>query len=449
MIDLQNNYWNTPRVQFGPRVGFSVDIFGNGKTALRGGWGLFYGRGQTVDDVGANGVGIGPQAAPPRFKAPMFINTNFTDLAGAQPLYTPQTVVAGPLDFPPSKTYNWSFGLQQEIARMLIVEVTYVGNNSHHYHRWNGWDANAVPPLTTWTPAGGAVKAYLDPTSSGGGTGAFYSANLIRSMVGYPYGAINTATYKSNGNYNALQTQVSRRFSRNLQFSVNYTWSKTITYSPQQWVPDLLTKNVTNRPHVVNANFGYSIPKASKLWNNLFSKIVLDGWRLNGMAQIWSGSPYTVSCSIQSAPIGYWTGTPTGGLPFRCQQVGDLMLPENTAPPAGTDVRLWVPYNKASFVKPPIDSLGIGNTPPTLAYGPGLFNLDLSVTKSFPIKGESKSLEFKIDSYNVFNHFNPNTANSSLTLNFNTGANTNAQFGMITGTQLASRRIIASLRFRF
>jgi hypothetical protein len=82
-------------------------------------------------------------------------------------------------------------------------------------------------------------------------------------------------------------------------------------------------------------------------------------------------------------------------------------------------------------------------------YGPGAFNLDLSVAKQFRLGSESRILEFRAESFNTLNHFNPNNPNSSLTYNFVNGAQTNASFGTIGGAQVQARRTILSLRFRF
>src|SRR6185503_5706972 len=89
------------------------------------------------------------------------------------------------------------------------------------------------------------------------------------------------------------------------------------------------------------------------------------------------------------------TGIPGNtGIPQRCQMVGDLWLPEGTAPPATAETRLWYPINPDSFVLPPASTLGLGNTPPTLTYGPGFVNMDLAIAKQFRVK-ESRSFEFR------------------------------------------------------
>jgi hypothetical protein len=95
-----------------------------------------------------------------------------------------------------------------------------------------------------------------------------------------------------------------------------------------------------------------------------------------------------------------------------------------------------------------VNTLGIGNTPPTLTYGPGVFNVDMALSKEFRLGKESRTLEFKAETFNMLNHFNPNNPNTGLTLNMS-NVNTNAAFGTITSAQIDARRIILSARFRF
>jgi hypothetical protein len=107
-----------------------------------------------------------------------------------------------------------------------------------------------------------------------------------------------------------------------------------------------------------------------------------------------------------------------------------------------------VPLNAANFVLPPANSLGIGNTPPTLFYGPWLWNVDLSLAKMTKI-AEGKTLELRLESFNTLNHFNPSNPNNLLTWNFTTGAQTNAAFGTIQNAQVQARHLALSARFRF
>jgi hypothetical protein len=182
---------------------------------------------------------------------------------------------------------------------------------------------------------------------------------------------------------------------------------------------------------------------------NFLTKGLVDGWNLNGVASIFSGTPMTIGCTAQSAAIGWPNGTPTGGIPLRCQMNGDLWLPSGTAPPSTADRRLWFPFNASSFALPAGTTLGLGNTPPTLTYGPGFENIDMSMYKQFGLGKEGRVLEFRAEAFNMLNHFNPANPNTSLTLNYATGANTNANFGSITATQRSARRMAMSLKFRF
>ncbi len=266
----------------------------------------------------------------------------------------------------PQSTYNWSFGIQRELPFHLIADISYVGNALKNGYG-QMYDGNAVAPLTTWKPSGcanpiqgGCPQAqFIDPTSNPANPG-FYSTNLIRAMTGYAgLGNIIDFTNSYTNNYNSLQMQLNRRYGR-VQWNINYTFSRTIIYnndSPTtlyQFVNAQLTKNVLNRRHAINYNFGYDIPDVSRKFmsGNRVGKAIFDGWHINGNGSVFAGTPYTVGCSATGQPSQYWTGTPTADMPFRCQMGSNIFLPSGQLPSATEDPRLQVPLNAANFTLP-------------------------------------------------------------------------------------------------
>jgi hypothetical protein len=466
MVSYNSHYWKNPGLAYSPRVGFAWDVFGDGKMAVRGGFGIFYDR-AFASGVETQGFLLN---VPPAFQSPVFYNTTFSGLSSATGFLGPQTAYGGGQNYLNPTVYNFSLGIQRNLGKGTILDVSFVGNALHHGFGGGGAgsngpvDGNPVAPYTDWLPvpnanttAQGQVKAYLDPTSKNGGTATFYTANLIRALAGgyQPYGSINLFNNNGESHYDSLQVQVNKRLGR-LQVNSNWTWAKQITYSHSQFLPDELTRNVAGRPQAVNATFGYFLPNGSSVvGKSALTTALLDGWHLSGVTAFFMGTPLTIGCAATGAPIGWPTGTPADAPAIRCQMNGNLWLPSGTTPASvgsTTDPRLWYPFAASNFTLPSMTSLGVGNTPLTLTYGPGFENFDLAMYKDFRLGKETRVLEFRADTFNTFNHFNPGNPNTSLTFpyaNYVIGANTNASFGAITTAQNTARHMALSLRLRF
>ena len=410
-----------PGLQWSPRFGFACDIFGTGKTAVRGGFGLLYNR-ESMAEAYKWLI-----AQPPQTYTPVVNYGQLATLRSSAGLLFPSNVLGRDPDSNLQKVMNYSLTVQQDIGAGTLVEIGYVGSLGRHLV-WRR-AINSVPAGANFNPAN------FDPTLPG----RPLSPAFLRPRPGY--NNIDVIEPAASSNYHSMQVTARRRFSRDLSFGFAWTWSKSMDFvdaETQVIQADLVNPRVWNyglasfdRTHVVKINWQYDVPRPGVA--NPVLRAVLHHWQLSGITTFQSGAPVGVGYSqLVATDI---TGTPSQGA--RIVVTGNPVLPKSERTFSRN-------FRTEVFQLPQRGTFG--NAAKTLLRGPGANNFDIAVFKNIPID-EAFKAQFRCEMYNAFNH--------TQFTGFDTGARFDAQgqqvnprFGEFTAAARA-RAIQLALRLSF
>lgn len=357
---LVQNHW----ANLEPRVGFAWQPFKDGKTVVRGGYGIFY------ENVQGNDIyNVAPN--PPFSNSPQIFSTNFSNPGLVPGTIFPSNIQAYDPQYLQPYSQQWSFGIERQFNPQTVFSVMYVGSK--------GTDEQ----ITT------NINQPFAPVTSG-------PLNLGRPYLGFAN--INWYQNSTNSNYNSLQ--VSLRFSNwhGLTSGVAYTWSHCLDFADND-VPGAINNSYNlaaeygncgyNIPQMLVVNYVYSLPIARGATGA--TRTLLGGWQLSGISTFYAGSPLTIGFSGDPAQCG------CGG--YRA----NLTSNPNIGPGTHT-ANLW--FNPAAFAAIPTGSFGDGSR--NITNGTPLYNWDMSLFKNFagipfPKTPEGATIQFRAEVFNMWN----------------------------------------------
>ncbi|HYT64971.1 MAG TPA: carboxypeptidase regulatory-like domain-containing protein [Vicinamibacterales bacterium] len=420
----------TPPIKLAPRIGFAWDVTGDGHTAVRGGAGVFYDR--FSDDNILDLIEL-----PPLLNT---YTTNYTTVRDllASPLTATPTAVRYFPTFTPPVVYNWSLGVQRDVVWGLVADVAYVGNAARN--QLITVDINGRPYGYTYQ------ASSLDPTNISGGIVQPLPDDLLRPYRGY--GRIQERDFSGYSDYHSMQVAMNRRRSADgLSFGVAYTYqivNKGLG-AIDPFVSDKRARNYNSngrRPHTLTFNYSYDVPELSKHWNNIIAKAVFDNWQVSGVTSIISGAYGNFGYNFTNVPTGTLSGTGSiNGGGSRVDIVCDPTLPKSQ--------RTYSRQFKTECIAPPSDQFRLGNAKNDEFHGPGFMNWDISFFKNIPLGASRRQLQLRTELYNAFNSNQWTAVNTTATFDYQTGKQTNAAFGSLTGATNSARRIQLAARFTF
>ena len=404
---------------FQPRIGFAYDVTGDGKTALRGGFGMFNERlRQNNFNFGAGGQW------PNLFSGTVYNGSvsriDTSGLGSASSPIQPPSMAVWPSDNTMPTIYSWYFGVQRELPGKFALDVSYSGN--HAVHLMDQRQVNALP------------------------AGFLMGNNLLQSVGGYtasllPYqgwGNLNSIETLGYSRYNALMIRLSRRFADNFSVNVNYTHSKIMDTndndSDQIANPFNIAQSYAlanyDQPNVFTVDFVYDLPKVKGSLDKPIARQIFNGWELSGMIRAQSGMPFTITSNgnLFGANLGSQYANLNGGV--------------NAYGPNGFQ---WL--NPAAFTRPADGQWGtLGRDALRL---PTVKNVDTALMKNFLVT-ESVRITFRCEVFNLLNNAQPWGVNSGFSGdNPGSGISASAKtFGQINSYRDA-RTLQLALRFAF
>jgi hypothetical protein len=443
----------TDYTDLSPRVGLAYDVFGNGKTAIRAGFGTFY------DALAATVVGATePYTYSAYYQTP---NGSITDpllgqtaipapYNGGTALFTtPYSIIYADRNFKNAYTLGVNFGIQQQVNKSGILEVNYIGRFSRH--QMIPLDQNeAIVDCT-----GAYFQANPDLYCHGGTYGNLPSTTAVSMLTtsspygyanrvrypGYNYGGQGVVDLVSEGtaSYNAFQINYRQRSYKNLTLLTNYTYSRTLdeqtalSVSNSNPTPDSIAhqRGLSDQNTTQIFNLGFTARSPRIATTHRWLRTTLADWSLNGIYNARTGHPVNITFG------GDESGTDEPNQRAYLIPGMNPLLPSNRH--RVDKIRAW--FNPAAFQKPAagtVSSVGRNSI-----IGPAYISANLSVMRDVSLRRyrDGMHAQFRAESFNLFNTVNlgqPNSVYSAGASTFgsiNSGSATNTnrriQFGLI------------------
>ncbi|MGH9672983.1 MAG: hypothetical protein ACRD44_07360, partial [Bryobacteraceae bacterium] len=420
-----------PRVKPALRLGFAWDIFGTGRTAIRAGFGQFFNRGDGNQIHNMNGN------APVTMTSTLYYSTIASVARQRTGAVTPPSpsYVVGHHDF--EGLMNGSFGVQHNLGFGTVIDVSYVGSFRRHVLQRR--NLNAIPIFSRYDPANADPWSTVTPKRS-------FNDNFFRPFPGL--GNLNAGYFEGGSNYNSLQLSVRRTFSRGMSYGLAYTWSKTMSAGPSDYFPHKARNyGPSGFAHVLAVNYIYEIPGLGKRYRSKLLGAFVDNWTLSGITQIQTGGRFTPGFSwvgtSTARPAPEMTGSGEGA---RINVLSDPYLAKNERTfERNFRTEAFAPPVPCSWERKVMDCFG--NAGVNIMTGPGMNNWDLTLAKEFPM-GEKRSLRFRVEAYNVWNHTQFSGLDTAAEFNVVSLQQTDPNFGRFTSAR-EPRQMSMSLRFQF